>query len=73
MFRKSGGYICLMTLLLHLENALRNSAENEILKHISLIFHVLTVSMRYEPSNAKYFLTEVNFKILFYNFIKILG
>lgn len=76
MFRRSGGYICIMTLVLHLENVLYSMSlkflgidrrefdlnENsirQILNHISLIFRVLTVSMRYEPSNAKYFLTEV--------------
>lgn len=62
MFRRSGGYICLMTLLLHLENSLKTGTNNhQILKHILLIFRVLTVSMRYEPSNAKYFLSEVFF------------
>lgn len=72
MFRRSGGYICLMTLLLHLENSLKIVSEtnnaisnNQILKHILLIFRVLTVSMRYEPSNAKYFLSEVSFLLNF--------
>lgn len=80
MFRKSGGYICLMTLLLHLEGALSSNKAQETLKnlnteasnsqhqpsrqetltHIAMIFHVFVVSMRYEPSNAKYFLTEVS-------------
>lgn len=69
-FRKSGGYICLMTLLIHLENSLPSaSASNgeaadlndkyHILRHISLIFRVITMSMRYEPANANYFLHEV--------------
>uniref|UniRef100_A0A915E805 WD repeat and FYVE domain-containing protein 3 n=1 Tax=Ditylenchus dipsaci TaxID=166011 RepID=A0A915E805_9BILA len=65
MFRRSGGYICLMTLLLHLEGSLLPGKEHsQTLQYISLIFHVLTVSMRYEPSNAKYFLTEVRPNII---------
>lgn len=80
MFRRSGGYICIMTLILHLENMLYSENLNflpnnkieinsneysirQVLNHISLIFRVLTVSMRYEPSNANFFLTEV-YKIL---------
>lgn len=77
MFRRSGGFICLMTLLLHLENflapsaiaaeghqskrrRLRNCQEIlQIRRHVTLIFRVLIVAMRYEPSNAKYFLVEV--------------
>ena len=73
MFRRSGGYICLMTLLLHLENALPfipkeqpqefastiGVEAQQIIAHISLIFRVFTVSMRYEPSNAKYVQGEV--------------
>ncbi|KAI6229287.1 Beige/BEACH domain-containing protein [Aphelenchoides besseyi] len=66
MFRRSGGYICLMTLLLQLENTLNLDPEKtltdhhkRILTHVTLIFRVLTLSMRYEPSNARYFLNEV--------------
>ncbi|KAI6233884.1 Beige/BEACH domain protein [Aphelenchoides fujianensis] len=66
MFRRSGGYICLMTLLLQLENSLNVGAERvlseqhkRVLSHVTLIFRVLTLSMRYEPSNARYFLNEV--------------
>lgn len=72
-FRKSGGYICLMTLLIHLENSLsttKSTSDGDMttakaediqctLKHISLIFRVITMSMRYEPANANYFLLEV--------------
>lgn len=65
MFRRSGGYICLMTLLLQLENSLSvndstlSMEKKYLLEHITLIFRVLTLSMRYEPSNARYFLLEV--------------
>uniref|UniRef100_A0A914D3K7 Uncharacterized protein n=1 Tax=Acrobeloides nanus TaxID=290746 RepID=A0A914D3K7_9BILA len=69
MFRRSGGYICLMALFLHHENALvytpnsdmETISENslQILVYIAQIFKVLTISMRFEPSSAKHFLTEV--------------
>jgi hypothetical protein len=65
MFRRSGGYICLMTLLLQLENTLNvddsalRTEKKYMLEHITLIFRVLALSMRYEPSNARYFLLEV--------------
>ncbi|CAD5218465.1 unnamed protein product [Bursaphelenchus okinawaensis] len=72
MFRRSGGYICLMTLLLQLEGSLhctynKTKLDVEIrstLNYISMIFKVLTVSMRYEPSNARYFLNEVKVNIV---------
>ncbi|KAL3072845.1 hypothetical protein niasHS_017819 [Heterodera schachtii] len=76
MFRRSGGFICLMTLLLHIDHSLAPTAEVSLpsdgqqipsssqreattLQYVALIFHVLTVSMRYEPSNSRYFLKEV--------------
>jgi hypothetical protein len=69
MFRRSGGYICLMTLLLQLENSLGADGDalteekKLLLEHITLIFRVLTLSMRYEPSNARYFLLEVSLRV----------
>lgn len=71
MFRRSGGYICLMTLLLQLENTLNvddsvlGTDKKYMLDHITHIFRVLALSMRYEPSNARYFLLEVGFKLIF--------
>jgi hypothetical protein len=66
MFRRSGGYICLMTLLLHLENWLNPTTlcnqlteSRTTLQYLALIFQIFTVSMRFEPSNAKYFQSEV--------------
>ena len=70
MFRRSGGYVCLMTLLLQLENALcaassattpLSEEKEALLVHIKLVFRILTLSMRFEPSNARYFLYEVRF------------
>ncbi|VDN02986.1 unnamed protein product [Thelazia callipaeda] len=70
MFRRAGGYLCLMSLLVNLEGKLscRASEQNpamfnggitKILKFIEIIFKVLAISMRYEPSNARYFSNEV--------------
>uniref|UniRef100_A0A1I7VIR8 WD repeat and FYVE domain-containing protein 3 n=1 Tax=Loa loa TaxID=7209 RepID=A0A1I7VIR8_LOALO len=70
MFRRSGGYLCLMSLLISLEGKLCNSAEETIpevflaettnfLRFTEIIFKVLAISMRYEPSNSKYFSHEV--------------
>lgn len=55
-----------MTLLLQMENALNvgdgklPEEKKYLLEHITLIFRVLTLSMRYEPSNARYFLLEAS-------------
>ncbi|KJH49519.1 Beige/BEACH domain protein [Dictyocaulus viviparus] len=67
-FRKTGGYLSLISMLLGLEDvftkvdgaagALPVEAV-ELLDFIHLIFKVLTISMRFEPSNAKYFSVEV--------------
>ncbi|PIO58038.1 hypothetical protein TELCIR_20537, partial [Teladorsagia circumcincta] len=68
-FRKTGGYLGLISMLLGLEGALTRTEGAkgtiatevvELLDFIHLIFKVLTISMRFEPSNAKYFSVEVN-------------
>lgn len=76
MFRRAGGYLCLMSLLINLEGKLGASgvtAETNqeavmaevavLLSFMEIVFKVLAISMRYEPSNAKYFSQEV---ILFF-------
>ncbi|EPB75242.1 hypothetical protein ANCCEY_05641 [Ancylostoma ceylanicum] len=68
-FRKTGGYLGLITMLLGLEGAFSRidgtggtvpTEAVELLDFIHLIFKVLTISMRFEPSNAKYFSVEVS-------------
>lgn len=68
-FRKAGGYLSLISMLLGLEGAFSEvdaaagtvpSEAVGLLDFIHLIFKVLTISMRFEPSNAKYFAVEVN-------------
>ncbi|GMT24191.1 hypothetical protein PFISCL1PPCAC_15488, partial [Pristionchus fissidentatus] len=78
LFRRSGGYVCLISVVLSLETTLSPSSEPisssssispslpplqlVILDLINLIFKVLTISMRFEPSNAKFFSVEVNWE-----------
>ncbi|KHN76238.1 WD repeat and FYVE domain-containing protein 3 [Toxocara canis] len=85
MFRRVGGYLCLMSQLLSIEGKLqqtdkcltapsngspskeRHSQETStlpeecfnLLEFVHIVFKVLTISMRYEPSNAKYVSFEV--------------
>lgn len=70
LFRRSGGYLCLMSLLINLEgklNVTSNDSKSErfpkesvdLLNFVEIVFKVLAISMRYEPSNAKYFFHEV--------------
>uniref|UniRef100_A0A914HM60 WD repeat and FYVE domain-containing protein 3 n=1 Tax=Globodera rostochiensis TaxID=31243 RepID=A0A914HM60_GLORO len=67
MFRRSGGFIlpppsdAQQMPSLSLEFVAQRDAT---LQYVALIFHVLTVSMRYEPSNSKYFLNEVRPSII---------
>ncbi|VDM63087.1 unnamed protein product [Angiostrongylus costaricensis] len=66
-FRKTGGYLSLISMLLGLEGAFSEVDGTagtvpfeavRLLDFIHLIFKVLTISMRFEPSNAKYFSVE---------------
>jgi hypothetical protein len=85
-FRRVGGYLCIMSLLLNLEGALgqqpqppwdavfeRQMTNNHsvyilnILDFINLLFKVLTISMRFEPANAKYFATDVKYHLNIYS------
>lgn len=83
MFRRVGGYLCLISLLLSFEGKLKSDEKSQemsstdnsnerswklasvsmeslsLLEFFQLIFKVLTISMRYEPSNAKHFAQEV--------------
>ena len=68
-FRKTGGYLSFISMLLNLEGVFGNleniqgavpQEETALLDFIHLIFKVLSISMRYEPSNAKYFFNEVS-------------
>lgn len=68
-FRKAGGFVALSALLLGLERRFSDVQptrdENipreqcQMLEFVHIIFKVFTLSMRFEPSNAKYFATEI--------------
>uniref|UniRef100_A0A1I7TDI9 WD repeat and FYVE domain-containing protein 3 n=1 Tax=Caenorhabditis tropicalis TaxID=1561998 RepID=A0A1I7TDI9_9PELO len=68
-FRKAGGFLALSALLLCLEKRFSNvkpdldgkipKEQCQMLEFIHIIFKVFTLSMRFEPSNAKYFATEI--------------
>ncbi|CAI5448055.1 unnamed protein product [Caenorhabditis angaria] len=67
-FRKSGGFLALCALILGLEKKFEDVGDGEkvskefceILEFLHLIFKVFTLSMRFEPSNAKYFGSEIS-------------
>ncbi|CCF23439.1 WD repeat and FYVE domain-containing protein 3 [Caenorhabditis elegans] len=68
-FRKSGGFLALSALLLGLEKRFTDlhpagdgripREQCQMLEFVHIIFKVFTLSMRFEPSNAKYFSTEI--------------
>ncbi|CAJ0587641.1 unnamed protein product, partial [Mesorhabditis spiculigera] len=69
LFRRVGGYLALISMLLGLEGIFTGKSQensdsekvstSEYLDFLHLIFKVLTLSMRFEPSNARYFFQEV--------------
>ncbi|CAJ0936217.1 unnamed protein product, partial [Mesorhabditis belari] len=72
LFRRVGGYLALISMLLGLEgvfgseesakDAQSQQEKSVYLDFIHLVFKVLTLSMRFEPSNARYFFVEVNWE-----------
>uniref|UniRef100_A0A0N4Z392 Beige/BEACH domain containing protein n=1 Tax=Parastrongyloides trichosuri TaxID=131310 RepID=A0A0N4Z392_PARTI len=75
-FRKAEGYSCLISSLLNFEANFTDPKFTEEFKksidYISLIFKVITVSMRFEPSNSKYFSQEIKFE-LFTSIVRLTG
>ncbi|CEF59316.1 Blue cheese [Strongyloides ratti] len=75
-FRKVEGYSCLISSLLNFESNFIEPLFTEEFKksidYISLIFKVITISMRFEPSNSKYFSQEIKFE-LFTSIIRLTG
>lgn len=72
VFRKSGGFVYVVSVLISMEGSLSIPSrppwdlvnKQEIFSVLKTIMNTLTVSMRYEPANAKYFETEVRWKSL---------
>lgn len=42
-------------------NGLISADHKELLELLKTVFHTLTVAMRFEPANAKFFATEVGY------------
>lgn len=72
VFRKAGGFVYVVSVLISMEGSLSMPAKppwdkvkrQEIFSILKTILNTLTVSMRYEPANAKFFETEVRWKSL---------
>ncbi|CAI9723395.1 repeat and FYVE domain-containing 3-like isoform X2 [Octopus vulgaris] len=72
VFRKVGGFVYVMSVLVSMEGCLSEPPKSpwhtvdreEILTMLKTVFSTLTVAMRYEPANAKFFSTEVRYDSL---------
>lgn len=74
MFRKTGGFSFLISVILSLEDALSTDREprhpwdkaskTDIFDLLKTILHTIVISMRYEPANAKFFEVEVKWMTL---------
>ncbi|XP_041362357.1 WD repeat and FYVE domain-containing protein 3-like isoform X2 [Gigantopelta aegis] len=72
VFRKVGGFVYVMSVLVSMEGCLANPPKSpwhevnrkDILTMLRTVFSTLTVAMRYEPANAKFFATEVRYDSL---------
>ncbi|KRX89876.1 WD repeat and FYVE domain-containing protein 3 [Trichinella pseudospiralis] len=71
-FRRVGGYVYLLSLILNMSGTFKNLNKDfqqsdsffENFAYLRNIFKVLTMSMRFEPSNAMFFQNEVKFNSL---------
>uniref|UniRef100_A0AC35U5N7 DUF4704 domain-containing protein n=1 Tax=Rhabditophanes sp. KR3021 TaxID=114890 RepID=A0AC35U5N7_9BILA len=67
-FRKADGYICLIYSLLNYETFFADPQFtpefHRAITYMSITFKVITLSMRFEPSNAKYFLHEIKHEMI---------
>ncbi|XP_064458168.1 WD repeat and FYVE domain-containing protein 3-like isoform X2 [Ornithodoros turicata] len=67
VFRKVGGFVYVMSVLVSMEGCLAdppkepwNTVEKrQIVSLLRTVFGTMTVAMRYEPANAKFFATEI--------------
>ncbi|XP_059163899.1 WD repeat and FYVE domain-containing protein 3-like isoform X2 [Physella acuta] len=72
VFRKVGGFVYVMSVLVSMEGCLSDPPKapwdsvekKEVLVMLKTVFSTLTVAMRYEPANAKFFATEVRYDSL---------
>ncbi|XP_014681660.1 PREDICTED: WD repeat and FYVE domain-containing protein 3-like isoform X2 [Priapulus caudatus] len=67
VFRKVGGFVYVMSVLISMEGCLatppkspwEHADRKEVLGLLKTVFNTLTVAMRFEPANAKFFATEI--------------
>ncbi|XP_070185825.1 WD repeat and FYVE domain-containing protein 3-like isoform X2 [Littorina saxatilis] len=72
VFRKVGGFVYVMSVLVSMEGSLDDPPKSpwnkvgrrDVLMMLHTVFSTLTVAMRYEPANAKFFTTEVRYDSL---------
>ncbi|XP_035824115.1 WD repeat and FYVE domain-containing protein 3 isoform X2 [Aplysia californica] len=72
VFRKVGGFVYVMSVLVSMEGCLADPPKapwdtvekREVLLMLKTVFSTLTVAMRFEPANAKFFTTEVRYDSL---------
>ncbi|KAL3875787.1 hypothetical protein ACJMK2_033704 [Sinanodonta woodiana] len=72
VFRKVGGFVYVMSVLVSMEGCLADPPKSpwdkvnrtEILIMLKTVFSTLTVAMRYEPANAKFFTSDVRYDSL---------
>ncbi|KAL4240237.1 WD repeat and FYVE domain-containing protein 3 [Mactra antiquata] len=72
VFRKVGGFVYVMSVLVIMEGCLADPPKQpwdkvsrlEVLTMLKTVFSTLTVAMRYEPANAKFFATDVRYDSL---------
>ncbi|XP_050525205.1 WD repeat and FYVE domain-containing protein 3 isoform X2 [Daktulosphaira vitifoliae] len=61
MFRKVDGFVYTISALVSMEGCFLNEKriDHEALKFVYTIFNTITIAMRFEPANAKYFHQEI--------------
>lgn len=67
VFRKVGGFVYIMSVLVSMEGCLSNPAKppwnsvdkKQIISLLRTVFSTLTMAMRFEPANARFFASEI--------------
>ncbi|XP_014261988.1 WD repeat and FYVE domain-containing protein 3 isoform X2 [Cimex lectularius] len=67
VFRKVGGFVYILSVIVSMEGSLKNEPQppwdkftpQQILSLLHTIFNTITVAMRFEPANAKFFHQEI--------------
>lgn len=73
MFRKVGGFVYVMSVLVSMEGCLGEPPTSpwdtidrkKVLHLLKTVFNTITIAMRYEPANAKFFANEVSVNCMY--------